>query len=136
MANLTIYTGFWRDHSTGGVAADVLTLPLSSAGYLISGLTLLVSPAGTMLWVILVYVWHQSRIRPVTTVDCLSLQLQVLLRNVTSPASAIPHAANIYLAWRKTQKSPLFRLLPIAIAASTVIVLFILASVFVTTIVS
>lgn len=136
MANLAIYAGFWRDYSASGVGADVLTLPISSAGYLISGLTLLVSLAGTMFWVILVYVWHQSRVRPGTTVDCLDLQIQVLLRNVTSPASAILQAVTIYLGWRKTKTSTLLRLLPIIVAASAIMVLFVLASVFVAAIVS
>lgn len=136
MTNLAVYTGFWRDYSASGVDAAVLTLPISSAAYLISGLTLLVSLAGTMFWLILVYAWHQSRVRPDTPVDGLDLQIQVLLRNVTSPASAIRQATRIYLAWRKTKKSPLLRLLPIVIAASAVIVLFALAGVFVAAIVS
>lgn len=138
MTNLTVYTGFWRDYSASSVVnAGVLTLPISSAGYLISGLTLLVSLAGTMFWAILVYIWHQSRVRPDgTAVDCLDLQIQVLLRNVTSPAAAIIQATQLYLAWRKTKKAPLLRLLPIVVAASTVMILFIPASVFVAAIVS
>ena len=134
MANFAVFTGFWRDFSTGGGA--VLTLPIPSAGYLVSGLTLLVSLAGAMFWAILVYVWHQSRVSPSTAVDCLDLHIQVLLRNVTSPASAILQAGKIYVAWRKTKKSAFLRLLPIVIAASAVIVLFIPASIFVASIVS
>jgi len=136
MANLEIYTGFWRDYSASGLGSRVLTLPISSAAYLISGLTLLVSLAGAMFWSILVYIWHQSRVRPNTAVDCLDLQIQVLLRNVTSPSSAILQAGNIYLAWRKTKKSPFLRLLPIVLVASTVMLLFIPASIFVAAIVS
>jgi hypothetical protein len=136
MANVGIYTGFWRDYSASAVSAGVLTLPISSAGYLISSLTLLVTLASTMFWVILTYIWHQLKVPPRTPMDQLDLQRQVLLRNVNTPALAILHVAKLYLAQRKTANNPLSRLLPIAVAAGFVIVLFLAAGVFVAAIAS
>jgi len=131
MADFEVYTGFWRDYSAGGVGAGVLTLPISSAGYLISGLTLLVTLAGTAFWGILAYVWHQSMTSSGAPVDFPHIQRQILLRNVNTPVSAIFHTAKMSLAWRRTKNSHPLRFLPVALVAGTIIILFTVAGVFV-----
>jgi hypothetical protein len=131
MATLNCYTGFWWDYSIDGVGAGVLTLPITSAGHLISGLALLVSLSGTAFWVIVAYIWHQIRVSPGGPVDYEHLQLQILLRNTTSPAAAVFHAAKIYLAQRKTKISRVSTLLVLTIVAGLVFALFSAAGVLV-----
>jgi hypothetical protein len=129
MADFGIYTGFWWDYSAG---AGVLTLPISSAAYLISGLTLLVSLAGLALWMMVAYVWHQSNVAADGPVDYQHLQLQVLLRNVTTPASALVHAAKLMLKRPPmTGSSHRSHLLVLALTAGLIMALFGMASVFV-----
>jgi len=131
MADLEIYTGFWRDYSVDGVGSGVLTLPISSAGYLISGLTLLVSLAGTALWVIVAYIWHQCAVATDASVNYHDLQLQVLLRNASTPFAAIVHAFKVFLAWRKSKTSRLLRLAAVAVTAGVLIAIVTVAGVFV-----
>jgi hypothetical protein len=128
MADFEIYTGVWWDYSAG---AGVLTLPISSAAYLISGLTLLVSLAGVAMWMMVAYIWHQSGVAHDGPVDYRHLQLQVLLRNVSTPASALVHAAKLLFVWPKTGSSHLARLLVLALTAGLIMALFSVAGVFV-----
>jgi len=131
MADLEIYTGFWRDYSVDGVGSGVLTLPISSAGYLISGLTLLVSLAGTALWAIVAYIWHQCAVATDASVQYHDLQLQVLLRNASSPSSAIVHAFKVFFAWRKLKAARLLRLVAVTATAGVLIAIVTVAGVFV-----
>jgi hypothetical protein len=50
MASVNIYTGVWSAFTDEGVSQRILTLKLPEAGYLISGLALLVSVAGSSFW--------------------------------------------------------------------------------------
>ncbi|VTT69774.1 unnamed protein product, partial [Fusarium fujikuroi] len=99
MESHDIYTGTWRNYSTAGLDGKVITLPLQSAGYLISGLTVLLTLAVESCWTITAYALHQCHVSEAT--DPLELQLQVLLRNVEKPTSAAWHLAKIWRAWRK-----------------------------------
>ncbi|QGI78693.1 hypothetical protein CEK25_005422 [Fusarium fujikuroi] len=99
MESHDIYTGIWRNYSTAGLDGKVITLPIQSAGYLISGLTVLLTLAVESCWTIAAYALHQCHVSEAT--DPLELQLQVLLRNVEKPTSAAWHLAKIWRAWRK-----------------------------------
>ncbi|CVK99058.1 uncharacterized protein FPRN_03851 [Fusarium proliferatum] len=100
MESHDIYTGIWRNYSTAGLDGKVITLPIQSAGYLISGLTVLLTLAVGSCWTIAAYALHQCHVSDAT--DPLELQLQVLLRNVEKPTSAAWHLAKIWWAWRKS----------------------------------
>jgi hypothetical protein len=131
------YIGLWTDYDSDGVGRATLTLPVKWSSYLISGLALLVSTAGTSCWVIVAYVMHQSLVRHTETFDPLHLQLQVLLRNTESGISAMKELLMIQGAWprHQTSKRPFMRVLPIALAAF-VVASFAVASVFVAAIAS
>lgn len=101
MESPDIYTGVWRYYSVAGLDGNILTLRIQSAGYLISGLAVLLTLAVGSCWTIAAYALHQYRVSQ--TADPLQLQLQVLLRNVETPTAAAWHTAKIWWAWRGTK---------------------------------
>ncbi|KAH8594514.1 hypothetical protein B0O99DRAFT_711884 [Bisporella sp. PMI_857] len=135
MPGTNAYIGVWMNYDSDGVGRATLTLPVNWASYLISGLALLVSIAGSSCWAIAAYVMHQKLVRP--TFDPLHLQLQVLLRNTESALVAMKELAMIQHAWprHENSKRPVVRVLPIALVAF-VVASFAVASVFVAAIAS
>ncbi|KAH7157248.1 hypothetical protein B0J13DRAFT_434705 [Dactylonectria estremocensis] len=103
MESPDIYIGVWRDCSTAGLDANILTLPLPSARYLISALTFLLTLAVMSYWTIAACVLHQYRVSPTQSVDPFHVQLQVLLRNVETPTAALWDMWKIHQAWKETE---------------------------------
>lgn len=135
MPGTNVYIGVWMNYDSDGIGRATLTLPVNWASYLISGLALLVSIAGTSCWVIAAYVMHQNRVR--STFDPLHQQLQLLLRTTGSALTAMKELAMIQGAWprHENSKRPFLRVLPIALVAF-IVASFAVASVFVAAIAS
>jgi hypothetical protein len=135
MPGTNAYIGVWMNYDSDGIGRATLTLPVNWASYLISGLALLVSIAGTSCWVIAAYIMHQNRVR--STFDPLHQQLQLLLRTTGSALTAMKELAMIQGAWprHENSKRPFLRVLPIALVAF-IIASFAVASVFVAAIAS
>jgi len=58
---VVITTGLWWDYSKPPILAATITLPIDLGGYLLSGLTLLVSVAGASFWNIVAFLLHHWR---------------------------------------------------------------------------
>lgn len=131
MPTLPIYIGLWNDYSHNAVNRVTLTLPVQLGAYLVSALAILVSLAGTSMWVVLAYVFHQARVKHDKPADPLHLQIQTLLRNNGSPISALRDAYSISSAWSHTPFRAKRRLAPIIAGTLLVTVVFKVAAVFV-----
>ncbi|KAK4450614.1 hypothetical protein QBC34DRAFT_297082 [Podospora aff. communis PSN243] len=137
-ANVSVYTGVWRDYSQDGANQLILTIPLRWGNVLISGLALLVSTAGAATWRISAFALHQIRVRHDNAAarsdsDPLQRQVQTLLRNNATPISALADALSIFVAWMgiRTPSSKIRHILPTAFLAAFVTILFGLFSIFV-----
>jgi hypothetical protein len=137
-ANVSVYTGVWRDYSQDGANQLILTIPLRWGNVLISGLALLVSTAGAATWRISAFALHQMRVRHDSAAarsdsDPLQRQVQTLLRNNATPISALADALSIFRAWMgiRTPSSKTRTILPTAFLAAFVTILFGLFSIFV-----
>lgn len=129
--NFSVYVGLWRDYSESGLNQVILTLPLRWGNVLVSFLALVVSFAGTATWKIVAYALHQARVRQATRNDPLQQQVQALLRNRTTPVSALSDAFWITLAWAQSPHPALRTLLPTALLAGLITVAFAVFSIFV-----
>ena len=95
---VAIATGLWWDYSKPSILAATITLPIDAGGYLLSGLTLLVSIAGASFWNIVAFLLHHWRATglPASTVY---VQHQACLRNSANAVRAIWEALKIHHAW-------------------------------------
>lgn len=120
MSDTSPYIGVWTDYSKNDFERLTLTLPTSSAAYLTSALTVVVSLAGRSLWTIVSYLIHQYRVKDADS-DLLDLQIRVLLRNDDSPLAVFRDAWSLKTAWSaRKDVHAMKRLLPItAVAALT-----------------
>ncbi|KAH7126080.1 hypothetical protein EDB81DRAFT_910906, partial [Dactylonectria macrodidyma] len=128
-----IYQGVWRDYSAAGLNAIVLTLPLPSAGYLISAMTFLLTLAVTSCWTA-AYALHQYYVS--RSDDPLDLQLQVLLRNVGTPRAALRDMWKINQAWKTTRVRRDMRIIIITLVSGIFVLAMIPVSTLVTSIAS
>jgi hypothetical protein len=101
MADTTVYTGFWTDHTQGCVLGGTLTLSNRSGNLLIAFFAVFVGIITVELWQLLCYAIHQIRSTHVDK-DLLRQQQQVLLRNVTSTPKATLDFLRLGWAWRDT----------------------------------
>lgn len=129
----SVFIGLWRDYSEEGVNQLTLTLPLRWGNYLISATALVVSLAGSCLWTIIAYTFHQLQVRKEGRFDPIRSETQVLLRNSNTPASAITDSLSIFADRpNNTNSSGVFRrLFPVVALASLCITLFTLAGTFI-----
>ncbi|KAF3907983.1 hypothetical protein ABW20_dc0100483 [Dactylellina cionopaga] len=104
MESLDVYVGVWQDHSAPRFGGLVWTLPIWEASIIISLLTSLLTIAVASCWTIAAYTFHQILVarNAENPVDPLFLQIQVLLRNIGSPNTALWDLLRIYWAWRKS----------------------------------
>jgi len=95
---VAIAAGLWWDYSKPSVLAATITLPIDVGGYLLSGLTLLVSVGGASFWNIVAFLLHHWRATglPASTVY---VQHQACLRNSANATRAIWEALKIHQAW-------------------------------------
>jgi hypothetical protein len=100
MSNFTIYTGIWTDHSQNGLAALTLTLSVSSASLLVSGLATFITLVGARFWSIVAYILHQIRATN-SMADGVHHQHQAIYRNAPSHLTAGWYIFRIGWAWRR-----------------------------------
>lgn len=130
MSNISIYTGLWFDHSNGRIYDDILTVPVQSGAYLISGLSVLVSIAAASAWKITAFALHQIRVK-FYHIDALDLELQALLRNSSTAPSTIVDSLKMYHAWWKKKKRITSRIMISLIPALLIWIIFTVSGVFV-----
>ncbi|KAK3112877.1 hypothetical protein LTR53_010377 [Teratosphaeriaceae sp. CCFEE 6253] len=99
-----VYTGVWVDQSSGSTILGLTaTLSARDGALLVAFLATFVTFVGGKVWKIIRYVSHQIRARKQQEgAGALFNQQQVILRNSTSPGSAIVDLARSSLAWRRT----------------------------------
>jgi len=130
-----MHIGLWSAYNDDGTHRVTLTLPLRWGSYLVAALAILVSIAGSSVWSIVAYAWHQRRVRPNGSVDPFNLQLQILLRNTRSAITAAVDAVKIHRAWPKGSRHRGAALL-IGLAAVAILCAFAVAGVFVAAVAS
>ncbi|KAK3994177.1 hypothetical protein QBC44DRAFT_392529 [Cladorrhinum sp. PSN332] len=106
-----VHVGIWTNWSKGRVLGSTLTLSRGDGNLLIAFTAFFVSLVATRLWRIACLVLHHchSSLRPK---DGIHHQRQAILRNSASPGAAVLILGQLYLAWRKSARSPFVRSLP------------------------
>jgi hypothetical protein len=130
MANVSAHIGFWIDHTHGPVNGATLTVPIKWGNYLIAFFTTLVSWAGISAWSTISYWIHQLRAGKKGK-DSLDVQLQIHLRNSSSPANTINEMLKLGIAWRTTGIHARRRILSIMLAAMIAWSLFVTSGILV-----
>ncbi|KAI7760897.1 hypothetical protein LZL87_008109 [Fusarium oxysporum] len=105
---VAIASGLWWDHSKTTILAATLTLPLNYSNLLLSGLTILVTIAGSSFWNIVAFVLHDWKAKSENP-SALDLQQQVSLRNSAGATQTLWEAFKIHKAWSKTCKKPIVK---------------------------
>ncbi|CVL11177.1 hypothetical protein FPRO06_10011 [Fusarium proliferatum] len=105
---VAIASGLWWDHSKTTVLAATLTLPLEYSNLLLSGLTILVTIAGSSFWNIVAFALHDWKARNENP-STLDLQHQVSLRNSAGATQTLWETFKIHKAWSKNCKKPIVK---------------------------
>ncbi|KAF5590574.1 uncharacterized protein FSUBG_10790 [Fusarium subglutinans] len=105
---VAIASGLWWDHSKTTILAATLTLPLNYSNLLLSGLTILVTIAGSSFWNIVAFALHDWKARSANP-SALDLQHQVSLRNSAGATQTLWEAFKIHKAWSKNRKKPIIK---------------------------
>ncbi|KAF5700350.1 hypothetical protein FMUND_14363 [Fusarium mundagurra] len=105
---VAIASGLWWDHSKTTTLAATLTLPLNYSNLLLSGLTILVTIAGSSFWNIVAFALHDRKARNESP-TVLDLQHQVSLRNSAGATQTLWEALKIHQAWAKSCKKPIVK---------------------------
>jgi hypothetical protein len=125
--------GFWIDHTHGPVLGAIITISSSDANLVIALLSVLVSFTGSHLWDLIAFVcfWTGVSNQPRSA---LHHQVQILIRNITSPGAFLLETALVGWSWRHHGAlSKLTIVAPLAILCSAG---FLVAGIFVSQIVS
>ncbi|ENH68037.1 hypothetical protein FOC1_g10001734 [Fusarium oxysporum f. sp. cubense race 1] len=127
---VAIASGLWWDHSKTTILAATLTLPLDYSNLLLSGLTILVTIAGSSFWNIVAFFLHDWKAKSEDP-SALDLQQQVSLRNSAGATQTLWEAFKIHNAWSKKCKNPIVKqTCSVAIPASLVSAGFAIAALF------
>ncbi|RKK71041.1 hypothetical protein BFJ69_g11312 [Fusarium oxysporum] len=127
---VAIASGLWWDHSKTTILAATLTLPLNYSNLLLSGLTILVTIAGSSFWNIVAFFLHDWKAKSEDP-SALDLQQQVSLRNSAGATQTLWEAFKIHNAWSKKCKKPIVKqTCSVAIPAMLVSVGFAIAALF------
>ncbi|KAJ9427824.1 hypothetical protein FOXG_18867 [Fusarium oxysporum f. sp. lycopersici 4287] len=94
---VAIASGLWWDHSKTAILAATLTLPLNYSNLLLSGLTILVTIAGSSFWNIVAFFLHEWKAKSENP-NALDLQQQVSLRNSAGATQTLWEAFKIHNA--------------------------------------
>ncbi|KAH7211378.1 hypothetical protein DER44DRAFT_859564 [Fusarium oxysporum] len=105
---VAIASGLWWDHSKTTILAATLTLPLNYSNLLLSGLTILVTIAGSSFWNIVAFFLHDWKAKSEDP-SALDLQQQVSLRNSAGATQTLWEAFKIHNAWSKKCKRPIVK---------------------------
>ncbi|EMT67871.1 hypothetical protein FOC4_g10000680 [Fusarium odoratissimum] len=105
---VAIASGLWWDHSKTTILVATLTLPLNYSNLFLSGLTILVTIAGSSFWNIFAFFLHNWKAKSEDP-SALDLQQQVSLRNSAGATQTLWEAFKIHKAWSKKFKKPIVK---------------------------
>lgn len=114
MSNSYIYTGVWVNWSQGSIYGWTLTLPSTKGQFLVAFLAVFVTITGARLWIVLSFLIHQLRAAS-TLGDGRHQQVQVILRNSSSPLGASWELISLGWSWRKVKASSYWSLVLLAL---------------------
>jgi hypothetical protein len=127
---VAIATGLWWDHSKATILAATLTLPLHYGNLLLSGLTILVTIAGSSFWNIVAFFLHNWKAKSESP-SAIDLQHQVSLRNSAGATQTLWEALKIHHAWsNRRSKQLLQKTCAVAVPALLVSAGFAVAAIF------
>src|ERR1700749_2022476 len=91
--------GFWIDYTRGPVLGATITTSSSDANLIIAVLSVLVTFTGSHLWDLIAFIrfWAGVSNQPR---KALHHQLQILLRNITSPGTFLLEVTLVGWSWR------------------------------------
>ncbi|KAH8589589.1 hypothetical protein B0O99DRAFT_724969 [Bisporella sp. PMI_857] len=125
--------GFWIDSTRGPVLGAIITTSSSDANIIVAVLSVLVAFTGSHLWDLIAFIrfWTGASNQPRSA---LHHQLQILVRNITSPGAFLLEAVLVGWSWRhRGALSSLATVVGLAIICSAG---FLVAGIFVSQIVS
>ncbi|KAF2707658.1 hypothetical protein K504DRAFT_535293 [Pleomassaria siparia CBS 279.74] len=124
-----VYYGAWINWTRGAVNGATITLSAQNSGIMVAGLAIWLSIAGGSLWRILAMAFHHQRTTR-NPRDGLHYQQQVILRNATTPGTALWQFISLF-SWRKLTRRPIWRSFPLIITAFVILAVFFLSGVLV-----
>jgi hypothetical protein len=103
--------GLWTNWSQGPIMGKTITTDARTGTILIAMLAVLVTAAGSQLWNLLTFFYHQKRAARATNIpsDGLFWQQQALLRTLPSPISFAVDMVKLSFVWRKKSRALLIR---------------------------
>lgn len=110
------YFGLWINWSHGMIRGSTLTLSSRDGSLLTAFLALFVAVAGSALWRIVAFLFHQLGARRGRK-DGMHHQQQVILRNTGSPGSALWQFTQLVYYWWQPAERPVWRSLPFLVLA-------------------
>jgi hypothetical protein len=127
-SQIRVYQGFWTNWSHGPILGNTLTLSRGTGDILIAFTAMFVGFVGCRFWRIVCQVVYYlySTAEPQGPVHH---QRQVILRNASTPESALSYFLHMVYAWKKKKKS-LLSLLPVILLAIGCFSLSTLAGIF------
>ncbi|TVY39346.1 hypothetical protein LSUB1_G002876, partial [Lachnellula subtilissima] len=95
----------WENYSDNDSIGATITLKTRDAAFLLALLAIIVAVAGSSVWRIVRYFFHQARSNPNVQHDAIFIQQQAILRNATSALSAAWAFTRLSYSWRKHQQT-------------------------------
>ncbi|POS74473.1 hypothetical protein DHEL01_v207137 [Diaporthe helianthi] len=111
-----VHHGVWTNWSRGRIMGATLTLSRTDGNYLLTFTALFITLVSARFWSILCFIVHKKLSTPQPR-DALHHQRQAILRNSASALSSLWTLCQLVWAWRRTAERPLFRTIPVIIAA-------------------
>jgi hypothetical protein len=130
-----LFQGIWINWSKGAISGATLTLSPRNAAVLVAVLALFVQMTGSQLWTVFQFIFHQCRASK-GPLDGYYHQQQAVLRNNTSDLNTLRQLLRITWAWRGKARRPFRRSVHLLLWAFLHFVLFGLAGVFSSTVVT
>lgn len=124
---------FWVDYSRGPVLGATITVTSSNANLVIAVLSLLVTFSGSHLWDLVAFICFRTGLSNQPR-SALHRQLQILLRNITSPGAFLKETGLV--GWSSRYRDARSSLAPAAALAVFCSTGFLIAGIFVSLIVS
>jgi hypothetical protein len=134
-ASSYVFQGVWINWSKGAISGSTLTLSPGNAAVLVAVLALFVEMTGSQLWTVLQFMFHQCRASK-APLDGYYHQQQAVLRSNTSDLNTLRQLLRITWAWRGKTRRPFRRSVNLMLWALLHFVLFGLAGVFSSTVVT
>jgi hypothetical protein len=105
---VAIASGLWWDHSKSTILAATLTLPHNYGNILLSGLTILITFAGSSFWNIIAFILHNWKAKS-GSASAIDLQHQVSLQDSAGATHTLWEAFKIHQAWSKNRPKQLLK---------------------------